>query len=281
MRLIFVTVLLSGLFMASPVFAQKKPVTPIASPLSYADVADLATTAPLTLEARIRKATKLTGPAAVGALLTHQRFLIEADVTALIRGSGVLPPRISYLYDVPRTAKGGLPKLVKTQVILFAEPVAGRANQIRLIAPDAQISATAQDSQRVRAILADATNPNSPPAISGIGNAFHVAGVLSGEGETQIFLASVDGRPLSFSIIRTASAPPAWTVSVGEIVDATAPQPQRDTFIWYRLACFVPSTLPAASYADASADDARIVTEDYALVVAGLSGCQRNRVNRP
>jgi hypothetical protein len=281
MRSYFQCVLLAMLCLANPAFAQKKSTLPMPSALAYADVADLATSAPFTLEARIRKATKITGPAAVGTLLTHQRFLIEADVTALIRGPGTLPPRIAYLYDAPRDAKGRVPKLVKTQVILFAEPVRGRANQVQLIAPDAQIPAVAEDSRRARSILADATSPDSPPAITGIGSAFHVAGMLKGEGETQIFLASEDGRPLSFNIVRAVGRSPSWSVSIGEIVDAAAPQPQRDTFLWYRLACFVPARLPPASIADASDEDAQLIAADYQLVVSGLGACQRLRLSRP
>ncbi|MFM9853006.1 MAG: hypothetical protein ACKVOJ_09405 [Sphingomonadaceae bacterium] len=281
MQSYFRGLLLTLMCMANPAFAQKNTVVTARSALTYADVADLATGAPITLEARIRKATKITGPAAVGVLLTHQRFLIEADVTALIRGPGTLPPRINYLFDAPRDAKGKLPKLVKMPVILFADAVRGRSNQVQLSAPDAQIAATPQDSQRIRSILSAATAPDSPPTIVGVGNAFHVTGTLQGEGETQIFLQSDDGRPLSFTIVRSSGSAPSWSVSIGEIVDSAAPQPAPDTFLWYRLACFVPANLPSASVADASAEDARIIAEDYRLVVAGLGVCQRARLTRP
>lgn len=270
------------LFAAIPMLANAQKTAALAPPSRlYADIADLATTAPITAQLRIRKATKISGPAAVGVLLTHQRYLIEADVTALIRSNGALPPRVKYLFDAPRDSAGKLPKLVKTDVLVFATTVANRPNELQLIAPDAQFAAVAGDVLRVRAILADAARADAPPRVTGIGNAFHVAGTLDGEGETQIFLTTSDGRPMSFTVIRNPGQFPAWSVSSGELVDSQTANPARNTFLWYRLACFVPRLLPRAAVEGLSPEDSQIVADDYSTVLTGLGQCPRARSRRP
>ncbi len=256
--------------------AQKSAPAPVPATL-YADLADLATTAPITAQLRIRKAIKITGVAAAGVLLTHQRYLIEADVTALIRSNGALPPRVKYLFDAPRDSAGKLPKLVNSDVLAFAGVVANRPTELQLIAPDAQITATPADVARVRAILAEDSRTDAPPRVTGVGNAFHVAGTLEGEGETQIFLATADGRPISFSVIRSPGIVPSWSISSGELVDSQAANPTRDTLLWYRLACFLPRMLPRGSVEGLSAEDAQIVAVDYRTVVSGLGTCPRAR----
>lgn len=259
----------------------QKSVSSSAPVTLYADLADLATKAPLTVQVKIRKAAKISGPAAAGVLLTHQRYLIEADVTALIRSNVALPPRVKYLFDAPRDSAGKLPKLVKSDVLVFATTVTNRPNEIQLIAPDAQIAAAPADVGRVRAILAEDSRSDAPPRVTGVGNAFHVAGALEGEGETQIFLTTADGRPISFTVIRNPGLVPIWSVSSGELVDSQSANPSRDTLLWFRLACFLPRMLPRGSIEGLSLEDAQIVAEDYRTVVTGLGTCPRARFRRP
>lgn len=263
-----------------PVSAQKSAPIPVPARL-YADLADLATTAPITVQLRIRKATKITGAAAVGVLVTQQRYLVVADVTALIRSAVALPPRVKYLFDAPRDSAGKLPKLAKSDVLAFATIVANRPTELQLIAPDAQIAAAPADVARVRAILAEDSRADAPPRVTGVGNAFHVAGTLEGEGETQIFLTTADGRPISFTAIRSPGIVASWSVSSGELVDSQSANPARDTLLWYRLACFLPRMLPRGSVEGLSAEDAQIVAVDYRTVVSGLGNCPRARPRRP
>lgn len=268
--------------MGIPITVNAQKSAPVASAsLAYADLADLTTMAPVTAQLRIRKATKIAGPAAVGVLLTHQRYLIEADVSALIRSNAPLPPRVKYLIDVPRDSAGRLPKLVKSDVLVFAATVANRPSEIQLIAPDAQITASPADVGRVRLILAEDSRADAPPRITGVGNVFHVAGALEGEGETQIFLMTQDGRPISFTVIRSPGLVPSWSISSGELVDSQGANPARDTLLWYRLACFIPRSLPRESAEGLSAQDKQIVAEDYRTVVNGLGSCPRARFRRP
>lgn len=262
---------------ASPLAAQNAVASQAPSALRYADLADLALSAPVAIEARVRKASKIAGPAAASVAPGSQRYLVEADIVSVIRAGESLPPRMSWLYDAPRDARGKLPRLEKARIIAFGLRVPGKPASLQLAAPDAQVPQTAGDSARVRAILSAALAADAPPAIAGIGRAFHVPGTLEGEGESQIFLTTADGRPISFNVVRTPGQPPAWSVSIDEIVDASAARPPRDSLLWYRLACFVPPALPQSSVEGQPEAQAQILAEDYRTVIAGLGECKRNR----
>lgn len=277
-----ITLLVTGFLPVSAV-AQRPPAPAPAAPpaaLSYADLADLADGAPLVLDATIRSAIRLKPETSRGLGAGQTRFYVTATLNALIRGPAGAPGQISYLVDVPNDVRGKPPKLNKRRVLLLARPVPGRAGEIQLTAPDAQLTWSADVDQRLRAILGELVAPGSPPRIRAIGKGFYVPGALPGEGESQIFLATANGAPVSLSIIRRPGQTPLWSVALGEIVDESAATPQRDTLLWYRLACFLPQQLPAESVSDASPDEARQLRTDYRLVIDGLGPCPRSRLRR-
>lgn len=246
----------------------------------YADVADLVIASPIIADAAIRSAVKLKNADSAGVAPGFTRFYVEADLVALVKGAGGLPPRIGYLLDVAPDSSGRLPKLKKLRVLLFGRPVAGMPNQIQLVAPDAQIAWTPANDQRVRAIAQALVAADAPPVITGIGNAFHVPGALPGEGETQVFLTTNTGAPVSLTVLRRPGEQPRWAVALSEIVDEAAAPPARDTLLWYRLACALPAQLPARSTAQLAESDAGIAREDYGFVLQQLGPCGRTRAVR-
>jgi len=247
---------------------------PPPAPYSYVELADMALAAPIALAADIAAAEALKGEAAADVPEGKARFYVQADVRALIRGNAMLPARISYLVDVPLDANGKKPKLKGMPVLLLAAP-ATRPGELRLIGPRAQIPRTPANEARVRAILTEAVSPDAPPAITGVARAFHVAGSLPGEGESQIFLRTADGRPISLNVLRRPGEEPRWAVALTELVDDSAAPPKPDSLLWYRLACGLPRTLPAAATAAIAPADADQARADYALVLAGLGPCTR------
>jgi hypothetical protein len=264
---------------AGSVFAQQRPANIVQTvrPLSYADAADLSIGAAIVAHIRVRTAERIKPTPTVVVPSGRARFVVSADVIALIRGTGGLPPQIRYLVDVPTDAKGKPPKLKKAEMMVFAVAVPKRSGEIQLIAPDAQVAMVPGLADRVRTIILASTRPDAPPRITGVGDAFHVAGALSGQGETQIFLVADDGRPASLSIWREPGSKPRWAVSLDEIVDQAGGPPQPDSLIWYRLACFLPPALPVDSVATLDAESARIAAEDYRVVLDGLGACGRTR----
>ena len=263
---------------ATTASAQQLPLIPADSVVpvpSYADYADLVLAAPMIVDASVRSATRLKGPDAAGVTAGKARLYVEADVQALIRGAAALPPRIAYVLDVPIDARGRFPKLRKLRVLLFARPVPGNAALIQLVGPNAQRNWTPAADALTRRITQETLSPDTPPRITGIGNAFHVAGDLPGSGETQIFLTTADGRPVSLGIQRAPGEQPRWSVALSEIVGEGAVPPARDTLLWYRLACALPPELPDASLASLSEGDATIAREDYHFVLRSLGPCDR------
>jgi hypothetical protein len=253
----------------------QSPAAPLAR-LSYADLADLTTGAPFVAKAAIEDVVFLRPEQSAGVRPGHRRAFVRARVGALIRGEGGIAPVISYLYDVPLDARGKPPKLRKRQVLIFARGSA-RPGDVQLVAPDAQIDWTPGTEASVRAIAAEALAAAPPPRITDVGDAFHVAGTIAGEGETQIFLRTETGQPVSLSIIRRPGTEPGWAVALGEIVDEAAGTPRPGTLLWYRLACGLPQTLPDRAVRTLPVADAEAARADYQLVLKGLGACGRTR----
>jgi hypothetical protein len=276
----FLSLMVFGLAAFLPVnagFTQFLPPPNPPQPLSwsYADTADVFAAAPLVIRAKIASATAIKGaPVAPGTI----RFFVEADAVSLIRGTGGVAPRVRYLVDIAPDSRGKLPKLKKLDVLIAARPVPARTGEIQLVAPDAQQPWSAPLEARVRAIVAAAVDPSAPPEVTGVTNAFHTPGTITGEGETQIFLSSANGSPVSFSILRRPGESPRWGLALGEVIDDSSSKPARDSFLWYRLACFLPADLPVAAVRESSSTDADIAREDYALVMRDLGACPRTRV---
>lgn len=243
---------------------------------TYADIADLATTSPIVARVQILKATPLGKAQQVGVPQGYKRFYVEARVAGLIRGDNGISPEISYLFDAPLDSRGKPPKLKKKEALVFARP-GGRPGQIQLVARDAQMDFVPTTEATAKSVVSELLGKSPPPIITGIGDAFHVAGTIAGEGETQIFLKTQNGDPVSLSIIRRPGEDPTWAVALGEVVDEAAATPKPGTLLWYRLACALPSSLPDRSVRTLGPIDADSAKKDYALVLQGLGRCNRTR----
>jgi hypothetical protein len=272
MLIVATALLLTG----NPGFAQVSP-PPRAAPApapGYADLADLFAAAPLVFRARIVAATAIKMPPTAARTT---RFYVEADILTLIRGAGGLPPRVNYLVDVAPDSRGKPPRLKKSEMLIAAVPVPGRPGSVQLIARDSQLIWSPVLDGRVRALVASVLAADAPPVVTGISSAFHVTGTVPGEGETQIFLATATGAPVSLTIMRRQGEAPRWALALGEIVDDAATVPPRDSLAWYRLACFLPGALPVAAARELTPVDADAARVDYAFVISELGPCGRQR----
>lgn len=256
--------------------APDSQVPPPGPELSYADLADLSLPAPVAAHVRLKRAVGLK-PAEAGIVPAGRtRFYVVAEMVALIRGAEGLPSEVHYLADVPM--RGGKPgKLAKkSEYIVLARRVPGKPGELQLVSPDAQLPFTAARANMVRGIMREAAAADAPPRITGIGRAFHVPGTLPGESETQIFLQTAGGQPVSLSVLRRPGIASRWAVSLSEVTDDAAAPPAANTLLWYRLACTLPKTIPAESYADAP-EQAQAIRADYEVVIRGLGPCVRTR----
>ena len=257
-----------------PAFSQSPGET---DPLQYADLADLSAAAPIIVHATIKEAIKVAPERATNAPPGTQRFYIIASTSALIRGQGGVGETIRYVIDLPLDARGRAPKIKKQPFIIFARRPSSGGDNVQLVARDAQIAWTPSREQRVRSLVRELVDRDAPPAISRIASAFHVPGTIIGEGETQIFMETDTGSPISITVLKRDGQPKFWAVSLGEIIDEAARAPVRNSLLWYRLACFLPRQLPAASLADDSAANAQQARSDYQLVLRDLGECPRSR----
>lgn len=245
--------------------------------MKFADLADLAVAAPVVAVVDVRKASRVdparTGPVKPG----WARVYVEADTRTLLYGDSALGARLKYLADVKLEADGKMPKLRKQTMIVFARPVDQRVDELQLVAPDAQVPLAFAGEERVRALLAEIHAAEVAPPIVGVRDAYHTQGNLAGEGETQIFLRTANGDPASISVVRSPNAPPRWGLSIGELVNADAVPPARNTLAWYRLACGLPAQLPAAAQMASDPALRQAAAQDYAMVVRELGPCVRER----
>lgn len=244
--------------------------------LTYADLASLADASEVVLRAQVRKVSRLKPEQAPNLAAGLARVLIDARTTAVLSGPA-MGGAVSYLADVPLDAKGKLPKLSKAQVMIFARTVAGRPGELRLVDGGAQILWSTGVEARVRTILTEMLSPDAPPRIKALREVLFVPGNLAGEGETQLFLQTETAAPVSLSVIRRPGMERTWGVSLSEIVDQAARPPERDTLTWYRLACFLPRTIPARAGLSGNDGDHLAAEEDYAHVLRELGECTRTR----
>lgn len=244
---------------------------------SYADIADLVVISPLIVDATIKNLRKIAPEQAVGVPATLQRVLVEADIGALIRGQEGVTPRVRFLLDVPKDAKGKLPKLKKQRLFLLGSTVAGRPGEIRLSRPNALVQWSPANDQLIRAITKEAVQIDAPDRITGITSAFYSAGTVLGEGETQIFLKTAKDQPLSLSVLSRPGEAKRWAVSTAEVIDESATAPQKFTLLWYRLACGLPRALSPDLVEAADSDNAARAQADYKYILDSLGPCGRKR----
>ncbi|MGB3739250.1 MAG: hypothetical protein WA948_07845 [Pontixanthobacter sp.] len=243
---------------------------------TYADLVDFADPAEIVVKAQIRKVAEVERERSPGLAPDHVRLYVEARTLALIAGDVPVGESLKYLVDVPLDTRGKVPKLKKQDVVIFGRTVPGRPGELQLVAPSSQLEWTERLDARLRPILADLVAPDAPAAITGIRDALSIEGNLAGESETQIFLRTKTRAPVSLSILRTPGQRPTWGVSWTELVDAAARPPMPQTLEWYRLACFLPSSIGAEAQLASDPVAMARAREDYAFVLTSLGECERN-----
>jgi len=231
----------------------------------YADLAVLTLDAPVIVHAHVTKAVALPAKTTQGVAAGAVRMHIDAALTDAILAPAVVPATIDYLADVPVTARGKPPLLKGADVLLFLRRDGG---QFQLNNARGQLGWSAAAEATVRKLL-DEARSGKVPAITGIGNAFRVPGNVPEEAESQFFLTTADDKPVSLVVLTRPGEPQRLSLALGDVIDEAAAGVQHDTLRWYRLTCFLPSSLPATIGADAD------LSADYAFVLKSLGPCGR------
>ncbi len=266
------------LFFQPFALANAQPAAPAQTPGStYADLADLSDSAELVVRAQLRKLVRVKDERAPGLRPGTGRFYARAKTQALLAGNSHIGESIAYLVDLPLDQRGRPPALKKKDVLLFARAVPGRAAELQLVAPDAQVLHDDSTEATVRTILTGKFAADAPGKVTGVREIIHVSGNLAGEGETQVFLATADGSAASLTIMHRPGQRPAWGASFSELVADVGNPPRINTLGWYRLACFLPNRLPAGANLSPSPVSRSQAEADYRMVLGELGPCPRNR----
>ena len=242
---------------------------------TYADLVDLAERSGLILRAEIRRQTAVEPERSPGLEPGFVRLYIEARTLALLGGNVTIGESLAFLVDVPLDARGKPAKYKGREVLLFADPVAGRPGSIQLISNQSMRDYTPALEARVRPILTELVARDRLPVVAGVREALAVRGTLAGESETQIFLDTQSGAPVSVTVLRRPGQPPVWGVSWGEIIDSSARAPAPKTLAWYRLACALPGRLPRSANLAREPQARRLAEIDYEFVATQLGACER------
>ncbi len=271
--LIFALSLCIGIFLLNPARAAEPVIPPSEPTVTYARISDLVILSPAIARVTITSATPLKPERAPDVGAGNARFYVESKTSGLIRGDTVIARRIAFLLDGPADKKSRAS--LKRRTLLIFGKVSAQVDQFQLTSSTALIDATAANEALVRKVLGDYLAPDLPPAIKGVSSAFYVAGAILGEGETQVFLETTNGTPISLSIVRRPDEQPLFSASLGEIVDNSASFPKPDTMLWYRLACGLPAALPARALRGLEQADAEQASRDYLAFRQALAPCNR------
>lgn len=264
-----------GLCASASGAAQQQAPAQAAAAATYADMADLAEAGALVALVEVRDQAVVEPERAPGLAPGHARLYVEARTTALLAGRSALGESVTYLADVPLLANGKAPKLKKQRFLVFADRVPGQPGALQLVRPNAQLPATPAAEELARIVIAALASPDARPRVVGVRDVMSVAGNLAGESETQIFLDTATGEPVSLTVIRRPGMEPRWGVSWSEIVDQSARPPEPDTIEWYRLACFLPDRLPAGAFLQQDVAARQRAEADYAFILEQLGECER------
>ncbi len=203
------------------------------------------------------------------------RLYVESTIQRLLKSPAPLGESLNFLVDKMPNMDGELPRITRQAFVFFADPVPGQPSSVQLLSSDSLIPAGPMIEARLEKVLSQLAAGDTLPAITGIKDVISVAGNLAGESETQMFIETSTGAPVSVSVVRRPEMAPQWGVSLGEIVDQDALPPAPETIAWYRFACELPEQLPAEGYLQTDRASRRQAQEDYAFIKRELGPCER------
>ncbi|OSZ67062.1 hypothetical protein CAP39_11475 [Sphingomonas sp. IBVSS1] len=250
----------------APLAAQ--PATGSGRLAGFADVADLTLAAPMIVRATITRASAAPARTAGVAPAGRVRLAVTAAVSNPLLAPGPIAATLSFLWDAPIDARARVPNVKAMEILAFLGPP-DASGATRLISSRAVQPWDPALADQVRAILAE-NRTGTVPVINGVTSGFRADGTIPGESESQFFLTSRDGRPVTLVVQNRPGEVRRVLVARGDIIDESAERVRPNTLLWYRLACFLPATLPAAA---GGTDPA--LARDWRDALASLGPCGR------
>ncbi|MGB7406231.1 MAG: hypothetical protein WA906_11120 [Pacificimonas sp.] len=263
----FMTASVAVCFMFMPTTVDAQPVP------GNADLADLVTESRTIVIADVDKTRRIRAEDAPGLAPDFARLLVQAKTAAVVAAARSVPAEMRYLVDLRRNDRGRAPDIEGARVILFLGAEGG-PGEYALAHKYGQIRWSPERESLVKRYAASRADPElvalKPERVT---SAFHVPGSLPGESESQIFVETEAGRPMSLVVLNRPGETPRYAVSTGDIIDTNAAPPEPGSLVALMLACELPEDLPDGI---AMSGDRAALAADYAFVRAELGSCDRN-----
>ncbi len=255
--------------------AQDGPILPdqLTARPGYVELIHLAQASDIVVQVFVDEQITVPLERAPGLQFGNERLYIESTAQTLLSGRSAISQSMVFLVDLPLDAEGDAPDLEEQSFLLFGRSNPSRPGELQLVGPNAMLLATADAQARVRMVLSQLAAADRPPVITDIAEVISVPGNLAGESETQIFLETEDGAPVSLNVLRRPGMKPSWGVSWTEIVDQSTLPPQLETMDWYALACFLPPEIPQSAFLQRDRESRARANADYQHILAQLGDC--------
>lgn len=269
MRLGVVAVAVLAAAGGSQSLAARAPRPKPAAITGYAPLADLTLGAPVILAGTIDSVDRLNAKRAPDVKPGSQRYLLRLKVGTALKAPGAVPERVRFLWDVPSEAR---PDLLKQPVIAFLTQQTFQ--DYRLTRPDALIAGSPAAEVSVRAVITEARTPDlARRRVTGVQSATYVPGTVPGEAETQIFLKTASGDPVSLIVISRPGEAKRLSAAFGDVIDEAAGPIKPESLVWFYLACGLPRTLPEGAVGDMGPEEAAAARADYQFALTAVGAC--------
>lgn len=242
---------------------------------TYADLVTFALQADLVAVVTVDRQAEFSQERAPDVPANRVRLYLETLTRNLLASPTGVGGSLIFVTDVDRESDGDAPDLEERAFVVFGDLVRGRPGEVQLVSSRSLFPAGPVIEGRLRRVLRQLAAADAPDAITGVRDVISVPGNLAGESETQMFVETQSGAPVSLSVIRRPGMAPQWGVSLGEIVDSAARPPERESLTWYRFACFLPKDLPTNAFLQRDRESQMRAQRDYDFVLAELGECER------
>lgn len=255
--------------------ALASPELPAETAPTYVDLVELAAAADLVGIVLIDDQIVVPPERAPGVPPGQVRLYIESLTQAVLASPRSIGTELVFLVDQPLDARGKPPRLEKQTFLVFGDLDPARPRDLQLLSSKALLPSGPVIEQRVRAVLTQLAQADAPDAVTGIKDVISIPGNLAGESETQIFVETKTGAPVSVNVIRRPGMAPRWGISFGDIVNPAARPPAPQTLAWYQLACHLPREIPEESFLQRERPARDQARADYAFILSALGECER------
>ena len=235
----------------------------------FVDIADLTVAAPVIVKATVARAERIADRDSPGLAPGYARLLVTAVVETAIAAPGAVPAKLRWLWDIPLDARGKIDKR-KNMAVMAWLAVPDAQGKTQLVNPYAQQPWNPALDALVRRLAVEAKS-GTVPTITDVANGFRADGTIAGESESQFFLSTTDGSGAVMVVTTRPGIQRRVAVSRGDVIDESAAAVKPETLMWYRLACHLPSNLPAI----AGGSDPRLAA-DWQAALNSLGPCRRH-----